>query len=371
LSKILIFPSGLCSEIGEKLTQYGRGHAIRCLSLARNIRQIEPSIQIIFAASGEEYTLCEKSEFDSIKLPLVASNSSLQDEIRKVKFEINLMRFHEPDLIISDTHKEAIIAARYVGIPCVAICDLPPIGFFPITALHADLILIPHLEQITEIPDFFCRESEKIKVIGPIFGESPLEENDIEKLQKKMQLDSFSLIVAYSSRISTDAGDYLKLLIDAFRMLNKEHVPVKLVIIGPGLSVRACTPDIQGLMIYSYVKNMMNYIKVSDIFVTRSCISAMESMAYGIPTIMIPIRGDVNQETIAGRFGSLRALLNYGIESLTPQILKKKIQLLLEDSKLRKNMATISKNIIDGSSGKRAAELIVDFMKVDNNREKK
>jgi spore coat polysaccharide biosynthesis predicted glycosyltransferase SpsG len=336
----LIFPSGLCSEIGGELTQYGRGHAIRCLSLARNVQQIEHSTKIIFAASGEEYILCEKSEFNSIKLPIVASNSSLQDEIQKIKFEINLLRFQKPDLIISDTHKEAIIAARYVGIPCVAICDLP------------------------KIPDFLSWDNEKIKIIGPIFGEERLEDNEIEKLWEKLELDSFSLIVAYSSRISTDSGTYLKILIDAFKMLNEEHVPVKLVIIGPGLSVRPYIQDIQGLMIYGYVKNMMNYIKVSDIFITRSCISAMESMASEIPTIMIPIKGDLNQETIAGKFGSLRALLNYKIENLTPQILKEKIKLLLEDPKLRKNITTISKNLIDGSSGKRAAKLIVDFMKV-------
>ncbi len=362
MKKILIFPSGLCLKNGDELSSYGRGHAARCISLARHIQDLKQTTEIVFAASGIEYDLCQNSGFEVVELPIVALNSTTQKEIKKTEFEINLMHFHEPDLVISDTHKEATIAANFNGIPNVAICDLPPIGFFPIFALLSDLILIPHIKQIIEIPEYLNQCIEKVEIIGPIFSREIKKQQDFNEFKKEQMTNTSKLIVAYTSRLSIDREVYLKNLIDSFILYSKESPSARYILIGPGMKITPETRNELNLMIYEYVPNLLKYIKESDVFITRSCITAMESIILGTPTIMIPITGDKNQQTIAKRLNELEALFHLQITILTPKILKEKIGLILTNHDLRRKTITQGKNLIDDSGGRKAAELIVKML---------
>jgi len=361
LKKVLIFPSGIYLKNGDKLRAYGLGHVTRCLTLARYIKKREPAAEIFFASSGVEYSLCQKSEFRVFRLPVVGMNSSIWDGVQLTKFEVNLMRFLKPDIVISDTHNEAILAARYVGIPCVAICDLPPIMLFSIFAILADLIVIPHISQVLVMPDFLAQVMEKVQVVGPILSEECLEMQDKIAVRKELGVENEAeFIVAYASRISHDRMPYIGILLDAFKMLKKERAGVKLVLIGPGLSEETKIEDVKAC---EYVSSLIKHIKACDVFITRPPVSAMESVALGAPTIMIPIKGDVHQETIARRLNDLGVLCHLRLQELTPQLLKDKIHFLLTNDEVRIKTAIMGKKLIDGLGGKRAAELIVNMIK--------
>jgi len=315
---------------------------------------------MIFAASGNEYNLCKTSEFQVFKLPVVSVNSSIQDSLNETKFEINLLRFLDPDVVVSDNHNEAILAAKYLGIPSVAICDLPPILLFPVYAVFADLILIPQIPQGLIIPDYLLKVNEKVRVVGPILDEECFKQMEKINLDPSGPKEKERMIVVYASRNIAERKQYLNLILSTYKMIKKMRPDDKLVLIGPGLTQETEIESLTGLIIHDYVPSLIKYISESDLFITRAPVSAMEAIALGIPTIIIPISGDIHQKTISHRLNDLGVLSHFDLRKTTPKFFKEKINILLSDDETRTRIIDKGRSLMSVSGGKKSAELILD-----------
>ena len=135
--RLLVFPSGMCSIDDEgRYLEFGNGHVVRCVNLARELVRQDPKIEITMGVSGPEATaakkILKKDEFSLVEIPVLTGKSAFWEHGYRIRFETNLIRFLEPSFVVSDTHAEALIAAKYNSTKCAAILDLPPRAVLPV-----------------------------------------------------------------------------------------------------------------------------------------------------------------------------------------------------------------------------------------------
>lgn len=317
--RLLIFPSGMCSYDGKKYVEFGNGHVVRCLNLARELVSEDPEIEITLGASGPEAAIARRlarNEFSVVEVPEVMGSSSHSQYSHRMRFETNLVRFLEPSLVICDTHSEGVVAAKYNSCKCVAILDLPPIEFFHVYAMLADWVLVPLTESSYQLPSSI---QTKATFVGPILDARSIHqvnEKSMDELREEIDIQR-PFILAYLSRIHSDRKQFVAFILEAYKLVQKRHPELMLVLIGPGAREEAGNET--SIRTLEFVDNIHQYIKASSAFLTRSPIIAMEGLALGKKPIIVPIPSDLNQSTMALNLGEQLTYLPF--EKLSSELL--------------------------------------------------
>jgi hypothetical protein len=300
--RVLVFPSGMFSVSNGRYMEFGNGHVVRCVNLARELVSQDPEVEVTLGVSGPEALFAKRfvgDEFSIVEVPEVNGMSPHWQYEHRLRFETNLVRFLEPSLVVSDTHAEGLIAARYNWCKCVAILDLPPIEFFHVYAMLADLVLVPLTESQYRLPTLLKVKSH---FVGPLIDARSINLVNAAseaQLREEIGIDR-AFILVYLSRIHSDRAPFVSLVREAHRIVLGNHPEIALVLIGPGAREGA---DDGKVIALEFVDNIHKYVRASSAFVTRSPIIAMEGLALGKKAVVVPISSDHNQTTMAQRLG--------------------------------------------------------------------
>jgi predicted glycosyltransferase len=301
--RILVFPSGMFSVSDGRYVELGNGHVVRCVNLARELVSQDPQVEVTLGVSGPEAAFARRfvgDEFSIVEIPEVDGTSPHWQYEHRLRFEANLVRFLEPSVVICDTHAEGLIAARYNWRKCAAILDLPPIEFFHVYAMLADLVLVPLAGSEYRLPAMLEAKSH---FVGPLIDARSIDRVNSEseaELREEIGIDR-AFILVYLSRIHSDRELFVSIVREAHRIVLGRHPEIVLVLIGPGARQEA--EDDGHVIALEFVDNIHKYVKASSAFITRSPIIAMEGLALGKKAVVVPIPSDHNQSTMAQRLG--------------------------------------------------------------------
>lgn len=317
-------------RLEDELKGVGRGHVMRCITLAHKIRQLRPDVEVRFAACGMECEIAKKQGFKTTKVPIVGYNSLLSEEIRRVEHESNLLRVLEPSVVISDTHEAALLASKICGIPCVAVFNPPFVTWYPVLALLADLILIPDIKEALDIPGFLQNKKE-VYFTGPLISGDPKRHNDRQMIRRKLKIDeNVKFITVYAGRESGDRETFLANVVGGFKLLREFRSNLEILIVASkreNIQVEG-----EGIRVVEYVSGLTEYLYVSDLAIARGGqVFSMEAAALGVQTIMVPIRGDAEQEFNAERMEKLGYAIYMSVGELNPRLLSDTINSILEN----------------------------------------
>ena len=100
----------------------------------------------------------------------------------------------------------------------------------------------------------------------------------------------------------------------------------------------------------------------SDFIITQSGHSTvMEMLCCGKTGILIPDKGQYEQEAIARRAKELKLCEKITHDRLSPKTLLKKIEILLNDKNYRKNAQKLSKMARKLNGPKKVAEMAIEY----------
>ncbi|MDA4137027.1 MAG: hypothetical protein OK449_08570 [Thaumarchaeota archaeon] len=301
--RILIFPSGMFSVSDGKYVEFGNGHVVRCVNLARELVSQDPEVEVTLGVSGPEAAFARRfvgEEFSIVEVPEANGTAPHWQYEHRLRFETNLVKFLEPSVVICDTHAEGLIAARYNWRKCVALLDLPPIEFYHVYAMLADLVLVPLTGSQYRLPPLLEAKSH---FVGPLIDArsiSRVNATSEAELRKETGIGR-PFILVYLSRIHSDRSAFVSIVREAHRIVLGKHAGMMLVLIGPGALQE---PGDEGKVVaLEFVDNVHKYVKASSAFITRSPIIAMEGLALGKKAVIVPIPSDYNQSTMGQRLG--------------------------------------------------------------------
>jgi predicted glycosyltransferase len=353
--RILVFPSGMFSVSDGKYVEFGNGHVVRCVNLAREIVSQDPEAEVTLGVSGPEAEFAKRfvgDEFSIVEVPEVVGTSPHWQYEHRLRFEANLVRFLEPSVVVSDTHAEGLIAARYNWRKCVAILDLPPIEFFHVHAMLADLVLVPLTGSQYRLPP---QLEAKSHFVGPLIDARSINKANATseaELREEIGIDR-AFILVYLSRIHSDRALFVSIVREAHRIVLVRHPEIALVLIGPG----ALEDDNPRVIALEFVDNIHRYVKASSAFITRSPIIAMEGLALGKKAIVVPIPSDHNQSTMAQRLGKDTTYLPF--EKMDAETLAR----LIEDAISGEGGAVGASTLSNGTA--ESARLLLELVNSD------
>ncbi|MBI5003309.1 glycosyltransferase family 4 protein [Candidatus Woesearchaeota archaeon] len=168
---------------------------------------------------------------------------------------------------------------------------------------------------------------------------TPVENKEAAK--KAVGIDPKDKVIGFCGRIGREKD--IGTLYRAFRRIEKKHQNVKLLIVGEGLEEELFT-ETRNILHVGKQNNVVPYLQAMDIYVLPSLtettsLSTLEAMACGIAVIATPV-GYV-KEYIKERYnGMLFPFKNSLVLSL-------KINLLLENEKLREKIAKNGRKTVE------------------------
>ncbi len=168
---------------------------------------------------------------------------------------------------------------------------------------------------------------------------TPVENKEAAK--KAVGIDPKDKVIGFCGRIGREKD--IGTLYRAFRRVEKKHQNVKLLIVGEGLEEELFT-ETRNILHVGKQNNVVPYLQAMDIYVLPSLtettsLSTLEAMACGIAVIATPV-GYV-KEYIKERYnGMLFPFKNSLVLSL-------KINLLLENEKLREKIAKNGRKTVE------------------------
>ena len=101
----------------------------------------------------------------------------------------------------------------------------------------------------------------------------------------------------------------------------------------------------------------------SDIAIISGGVSVYEVAAVGTPAIVIC----QNKHEDTNAFEDYGFVIKLGLENQTEQIIKEKIEELIDEYELRKQLSKRSKELVDGNGAERVANLILNSWLGDYN----
>ncbi len=220
-----------------------------------------------------------------------------------------------------------------------------------------DMFMLKYCDRIIavsqEIMDDLARsgiDKSKIVVIQNAI-EIPKGLNNLgrrEEKRQKLSLGREELIIGYVGRLSEEKG--IGYLIEAASILKKRTVSFKLIILGDGpkmneLKLMTKSKGLEKEIYFTgYQRNIEEWLPILDIFVLPSLMEGtpmalLEAMSLGIPVI-------------ASSVGNIPRIIDSGINGILVNPgdckgLSKSIEMLRNDPKLRKKMATEAVNTIE------------------------
>ena len=326
-------------------SEIGMGHLLRCMTLAEYFKFKE--IEVLFLSQSVNIkSFVSDKGFNFILIP---ENASLENELRIIE-EVNYD--YKIDAVLLDINnfhsfKTLNLYKKYLNF--LKDFQFVLISFEdPKNCIHtADLIIIPYLDSLKFIPreiygdkyllglDYYILRSEFVNV-KPI------------KINREVK----NILITMGG---SDPQNMTTKVLTALSELSSLNLTI---VLGELFKESVSTIDHilchfkGGYTVLRNVDNMADVMVNSDIAVINSGLTKYETLAVGLPSIVIS--NNSYHSELMNDFNALDVLINLGeVDELQNNKLVETVKRLAKDSAKRNKMSVAGKSLIDGHGVKR------------------
>jgi len=357
----------------------GLGHLNRCLVLADTIKEINPSINIIFVTNSLFTKPIERAGYHFTQLPKSREAGLLMDKKGFSLFK-NIIDQEKPDLIVYDTYfyyrvvKYAAEIRKIKNILILRKIDNKSLyesyntpfwhNWFNCIRLF-DKILIPH-----SLGEFSTSNDIKIlnKVVGVenvlFIGYICKTINDIyvEDIKKKYIINPKDFLITVScggggkDENNSSPGKFLKSIIDAYHHLNNKIDNLRMIIIKGPYSDYVC----DSVELVDYEPYLLELISLADLHISTASYNVCnEIIVAKTPAILFPIRRHNESQYQRAKFFTNYGFIRVVGESAGGNIYSNILDLYKSKSKLSVMKEKVEKYNLE-IGNKKAATLILN-----------
>lgn len=385
----------------------GYGHSSRALAIAK---QLDPN-EVVLGSYGYVLDRLERTQFPTVEISpeisfvgengnfdiglTILKNSKWPVSINQlIQEEKKIMQNYNISCVVADSRSAPVFASNKLGIPCILLTNQTTFApFFDVEIKDLEDSLIeksfkewlragtkavltnaaqPFALKVIEnwlscadeifIPDLpppyslclplLCNENfvkKKQRFIGPLLPWS-----------RKALKDKKEGYSGFRKKIVCTLGGhkYRKPLFDVIISLSKLMPDVSFTI----LSDFKTNFQSLNLQIIGFVDNPGEYYINSDLVITQAGHStAMELLALGIPMLVVPDSGQVEQESNAKRLCELGVAMRTSYKDLSPENLYTQISYMLEQKSFKQKVSEISSLAGNYCAEEEATRIIRDY----------
>ncbi|MGP8321112.1 MAG: UDP-N-acetylglucosamine--N-acetylmuramyl-(pentapeptide) pyrophosphoryl-undecaprenol N-acetylglucosamine transferase [Methanosarcinaceae archaeon] len=368
----------------------GYGHSSRDLAIAKVLRRNGANVLMggygyVLNRLREDFDCVEiRREFEMVgdsgafdlKATISKSKSSAFHFSKIISEERKIIQDFNATCVVTDGRTAAIFAAFKLGIPCIAISNQTSLEPFFIGSKHILRLIGKTVEFTSKTSISFAEE-----VLIPDF--LPPDTVCLNTLSKSWHVMKKQHFVGPVTSINVDKID----VDNSFsgNLLNMDR-PLILVLLGGHsyrrpifttlLDMAHRLPDANFLIftkftsdsypdnvkVETFVKDIFPYLKASDLIITQAGHStAMEILTLGKTSLIIPDKGQIEQENNAARMKELRVCETLDYDSLTPDALFDTIYMLLNEPGYGEMAKHYSKIVQEMKGDEKAAKIILEL----------
>lgn len=414
LGSITSYESGTKSDLKHKIyisvNGEGYGHSSRALAIAKELNPDE----VILGSYGYVLQRLKKTVYHTVEVSpeisfvgedgsfdiglTILKNSSWPVQISNIiREEKKIIKNYNVTCVISDSRSAPIFAAHSLGIPCILLTNQTTFApFFDVGVEDiekslleksfkdwlrkntravltsaaepfflkvvkdwlkaADEIFIPDLPPPNSIClPLLCNQTfvkKKQRFIGPLL---PWSRKSISNSKDKIALPE-----GYKKKIVCTLGGhkYRKPLFDVTVELAKLMSDTLFIV----LSDFRTGQKLDNLHLIGFVENPAEYYINSDVVITQAGHSTLvELITLGIPMIVVPDNGQVEQESNAKRICELGVGIKLTYKDLTPTTLYQSVNSILHTTSYYNSSKKLSEVARQYVAEEEAARLVRDF----------
>jgi uncharacterized protein (TIGR00661 family) len=361
----------------------GYGHSSRDMAIARMLTDVGASVLMgsygyVFLRLKENFNSVEvEREFEMVgnggafdlKATIFRSKKTALLFSKIISDEKKAIEDFNATCVVADGRSAAVISALKLGIPCVIISNQTSIEPFfsdsnfvlKLIGKSVDITLktLTALAENTLIPDFpppntVCINTlsnnrhimKKQIFVGPVVSDNFRDPGKGVEIEGPFVL---TLLGGYSYRLPifngilkiADRFPDMKFLI--FTKFKSENAP-------------------ENVIISEFAQDISAYMHSAQMIITQAGHStAMEILTIGKPSLIIPDKGQIEQESNAARMRELGVCKTLDYSSMSPSSLFEKIDLLLKDGKYRDKAVQFREMAKQMNGTKKAADIIIEL----------
>jgi len=363
----------------------GFGHSSRALAVAEELKKM--GCEVFLGSYGYVYDYLKKQKLCKvIKIPRewkmrgkegkfsVGKTflSTMKIILTKYRTLINkekgIMKKNRINCVISDGRISPIIAGSYhLGLPLLFMTNMttirkrflrkveryllsPSMGFLgKAGVVLLDEILIPDFPPPNDICHYLLAKNSNVKkrtsFVGPLVR---------KELYKSVPIKKKKTVLAV-----VGGHEYRRPLLECVVKTARLCKDMNFTIISRLIERKTVEGNVKSL---PFVKNLYPYMRASDLIITQSGHSTvMEMLCFGKTGILIPDKGQYEQEAIARRAKELKLCERITHDRLSPKTLTKKIDILLSDKSYKKNTQKLSKIARKLNGPKKVADMAIEY----------
>ena len=391
----------------------GYGHSSRALAIAR---QLDPS-EVILGSYGYVFNRLEHTPYKTVEISpeisffgrdgsfdiglTILKNSSWPVSINQlIKEEKKIMQNYDVTCVVADSRSAPVFAAHKLGIPCILLTNQTTFApFFDVELKNLEDSLIDKpfkewlragtkvvltnaaspfvLKVIREwlkaadevfIPDLpppyslclplLCNEvfvKKKQRFLGPLLPWSP---KSLTQASDKNFLPSIHHHFKKKIVCTLGGHKYRKPLFDTILLLAKQMPDVLFIV----LSTFKADLNLPNLYLVGFVDNPAIFYLNADLVITQAGHStAMEIMTLGVPLLVVPDSGQVEQESNAKRLCDLGIATRLQYKDLNAEALYSQVNYMLNEPMFLNSAKNISKLARSYLAEEEAARIIRDY----------
>lgn len=342
---------------GAEVLMGSYGYVLERLNKSFNAVEVEREFEMV----GNQGSFDLKATITRSSSTAFLFSSIISDE-RKVMEDFNAT------CVVADGRSAAVFAAFKLGLPCIIISNqtslMPffndgtfflrligkPVEFTlkTMTAL-ADEVLIPDFPP----PHTICLNTlskrphtmKKQRFIGPVvaINHENQEPPGIKSPFVLTLLGGHSFRLPIFNGILKIADKFPEINFIIFTKFKGDDIPAN-------------------VRVFEFAEDISSYMKAAELIITQAGHStAMEILTLGKPALIIPDKGQIEQENNAARMKELGVCDTLDYNSLDPEYIFEKIDILLNDIRFRKRAMQFSELAKKMSGPQKAAQIILEL----------
>lgn len=346
----------------------GLGHVMRDLEMAKEIKRLQSTSEIIFLIDRRFEEIIKKVGFKRITYDLEKWNP----EARKVC--VGKIRDFGPDIIVSDGTPIGFAIADWLQTRSVFVFQpfsaRDELFYLRIFCRFVDAILIPVTEEFAKIPEELEEVKEKVHLTGPMLRRSKLLLKSIARKRLKVKLDQICILITAGGGLY--GPSLLLTAIKSAALIRKKIPSLKMfIIIPPSLReeeknlIRESAKALQEVSVTEFVNNIDLYYSASDLVVTHAGANTiLELASCEKPMIIVPGKNSYEQTMNARRASNLGMAKVIQEETFNPQTLADNIFNLAFNDEEKERMKKACRFIVKERNGAtKAARVIIELSK--------
>jgi len=346
------------SDAGAQVLMGSYGYVLDRLSKSYNTVRLEREFEMV--GNGGAFDL--KATILRSKKTALLFSRIISDEKRAIE-DFNAT------CVVADGRSAAVFAAFKLGLPCVIISNQTSLEpFFKESNFFVRLLGKPveltlktmtALTETTLIPDFpppytVCLNSlsknrhimKKQRFIGPVVSdlfEGQQTDPDIKSPFVLTLLGGHSFRLPIFNGILNIADRFPDINFLIFTKFKSDNVP-------------------KNVIVSEFAEDISSYMHAAELIITQAGHStAMEMLMLGKPALIIPDRGQTEQESNAARMRELGICETLDYSSLDPASIFEKIDMLLDDQRYKENARKYSMMAKKMGGSQKAAAIIQEL----------